>query len=325
MHPARAREARDEPRRRGRHAPAAAGHVRGRPEEGGARVREARRCRSRSSALVDTNCDPDQADYVDPGQRRRDPLRATVRRSRRSPTRVSDGRQQGPRGASSQRRGRARGRRRPSGGRRAAAAAPTRPPPSRGAPPPASRHRELRTTPRREAADGYRPTPPSASRGQAGLASSAERRPGWTASGALAETGGDIDAAVKLLRERGIAKAGKLAGRGTSEGVVDAYVHGNGRIGVLVEVGCNTDFVANTDDSASSPTRSRCRSARARTPVDQPRRRARGAKRGRARDLPGPGRRQAREHPRPDRRRASSTSGSRGLPARAAVHPRRRQ
>jgi elongation factor Ts len=62
---------------------------------------------------------------------------------------------------------------------------------------------------------------------------------------ALAETGGDVDGAVKLLREKGIAKAGKLAGRGTSEGVVDAYVHGNGRIGVLVEVGCNTDFVAN--------------------------------------------------------------------------------
>jgi elongation factor Ts len=66
--------------------------------------------------------------------------------------------------------------------------------------------------------------------------------------GALAETGGDVDAAVKLLREKGMAKAGKLAGRGTSEGVVDAYIHGNGRIGVLVEVGCNTDFVANSPD-----------------------------------------------------------------------------
>jgi len=66
--------------------------------------------------------------------------------------------------------------------------------------------------------------------------------------GALAETGGDIDAAVKLLREKGIAKAGKLAGRGTSAGVGDAYVHGNGRIGVLVEVGCNTDFVANNPE-----------------------------------------------------------------------------
>ena len=66
--------------------------------------------------------------------------------------------------------------------------------------------------------------------------------------GALAETGGDVEAAVKLLREKGIVKAGKLAGRGTSEGVVDAYVHGNGRIGVLVEVGCNTDFVANNPE-----------------------------------------------------------------------------
>jgi elongation factor Ts len=66
--------------------------------------------------------------------------------------------------------------------------------------------------------------------------------------GALAESGGDVDKAVKLLREKGIAKAGKLAGRGTSEGVVDAYIHGNGRIGVLVEVGCNTDFVANNPD-----------------------------------------------------------------------------
>jgi elongation factor Ts len=66
--------------------------------------------------------------------------------------------------------------------------------------------------------------------------------------GALAETGGDVDAAVKLLREKGIVKAGKLAGRGTSEGVVDAYIHGNGRIGVLVEIGCNTDFVANSPD-----------------------------------------------------------------------------
>jgi len=65
---------------------------------------------------------------------------------------------------------------------------------------------------------------------------------------ALVETNGDFDAAVTLLREKGIAKAGKLAGRGTSEGVVDAYVHGNGRIGVLVEVGCNTDFVANNPE-----------------------------------------------------------------------------
>ena len=65
---------------------------------------------------------------------------------------------------------------------------------------------------------------------------------------ALEETGGDMDAAVRLLRERGLAAAGKRAGRGTSEGVVESYVHAGGKIGVLVEVGCETDFVARTDD-----------------------------------------------------------------------------
>src|SRR3954452_14490538 len=64
---------------------------------------------------------------------------------------------------------------------------------------------------------------------------------------ALAEVQGSVDEAVKLLRERGIAKMASRADRSTSEGVVDAYVHGNGRIGVLVEVGCETDFVANLD------------------------------------------------------------------------------
>jgi elongation factor Ts len=63
---------------------------------------------------------------------------------------------------------------------------------------------------------------------------------------ALVETAGDHDAAVTLLRERGIAKQASRADRSTKEGVVEAYIHGNGRIGVLVEVGCETDFVANT-------------------------------------------------------------------------------
>ena len=65
---------------------------------------------------------------------------------------------------------------------------------------------------------------------------------------ALSETGGDLDAAVKLLREKGIAKAAKLADREAGEGVVEAYIHGGGRIGVLVEVNCLTDFVAKNDD-----------------------------------------------------------------------------
>ena len=64
---------------------------------------------------------------------------------------------------------------------------------------------------------------------------------------ALEETGGDLDAAVKLLREKGIASAGKRAGRGTGQGLVSSYVHAGGRIGVLVEVGCETDFVARNE------------------------------------------------------------------------------
>jgi elongation factor Ts len=64
---------------------------------------------------------------------------------------------------------------------------------------------------------------------------------------ALDETGGDVEKAVKVLRERGIASAEKKAGRETGQGLVDAYIHAGGRIGVLVEVNCETDFVARTD------------------------------------------------------------------------------
>jgi elongation factor Ts len=65
---------------------------------------------------------------------------------------------------------------------------------------------------------------------------------------ALEETGGDMDAAVKLLREKGIAGAAKRAGRGTGEGLIESYVHNTGRIGAMVEVGCETDFVARNDN-----------------------------------------------------------------------------
>ena len=65
---------------------------------------------------------------------------------------------------------------------------------------------------------------------------------------ALEETEGDMDAAVKLLREKGIAQAGKRAGRGTGEGVVETYVHAGGKIGAMVEVGSETDFVARNDN-----------------------------------------------------------------------------
>lgn len=65
---------------------------------------------------------------------------------------------------------------------------------------------------------------------------------------ALIETGGDMEKAKEYLREKGLADAAKKAGRITAEGRVDAYIHGNGRIGVLVEVNCETDFVAKTDE-----------------------------------------------------------------------------
>ena len=65
---------------------------------------------------------------------------------------------------------------------------------------------------------------------------------------ALVETDGDLDKAVDALRKKGVAAATKRAGRVTAEGVVASYIHAGGRIGVLVEVNCETDFVARTDD-----------------------------------------------------------------------------
>ncbi|MBM7867139.1 translation elongation factor Ts [Heliobacterium gestii] len=65
---------------------------------------------------------------------------------------------------------------------------------------------------------------------------------------ALAHTDGDMEKAVAYLRERGLAAAAKKASRVAAEGLVEAYIHGGGRIGVLVEVNCETDFVAKTDD-----------------------------------------------------------------------------
>lgn len=65
---------------------------------------------------------------------------------------------------------------------------------------------------------------------------------------ALEESQGDMDAAVELLRKKGIAKADKRSGRVAGQGVVVSYIHHNGQVGVLVELNCETDFVARTDD-----------------------------------------------------------------------------
>ena len=64
---------------------------------------------------------------------------------------------------------------------------------------------------------------------------------------ALSATDGDLEKAIDFLREKGLAAAANIAGRVAAEGLVEAYIHGGGRIGVLVEVNCETDFVAKTD------------------------------------------------------------------------------
>ncbi len=65
---------------------------------------------------------------------------------------------------------------------------------------------------------------------------------------ALTEAGGDTDQAETLLRKRGVVQAAKKAGRATSDGLVESYIHLGGKVGVLIEVNCETDFVAKTDD-----------------------------------------------------------------------------
>jgi elongation factor Ts len=66
--------------------------------------------------------------------------------------------------------------------------------------------------------------------------------------GALTEANGNMDEAVTLLRKRGLAQAAKRAGRTTAQGMIGSYIHMGGKIGVLVEVNCESDFVARTDD-----------------------------------------------------------------------------
>src|SRR5258705_5957098 len=67
---------------------------------------------------------------------------------------------------------------------------------------------------------------------------------------ALSEAAGDVGKAVDLLRKAGMAQADKRSGRSASEGLVDAYIHAGNRVGVLIEVNCETDFVARTDEFA---------------------------------------------------------------------------
>jgi elongation factor Ts len=65
---------------------------------------------------------------------------------------------------------------------------------------------------------------------------------------ALVETNGDLEQAETLLRKKGVASAAKKAGRSANEGLIESYIHLGGKVGVLIEVNCETDFVAKTDD-----------------------------------------------------------------------------
>ena len=68
---------------------------------------------------------------------------------------------------------------------------------------------------------------------------------------ALEESKGDVDKAESFLKEKGIASAAKKAGRETDQGLIDTYIHSGGRIGAMIEINCETDFVARTDDFVS--------------------------------------------------------------------------
>jgi len=94
---------------------------------------------------------------------------------------------------------------------------------------------------------------------------------------ALIEADGDAARATEILREKGLASQAKRAGRSANQGLVDAYIHFNNTVGVLVEVNCETDFVANTDEF------------RSRAPVAQSGRRPERDARPRAQDLRGSG------------------------------------
>src|SRR4051812_24527554 len=65
---------------------------------------------------------------------------------------------------------------------------------------------------------------------------------------ALVDAAGDIDKAISLLREKGLSQIAKRSGRDAGEGIVETYIHAGGKIGVIVEVNCETDFVARTPD-----------------------------------------------------------------------------
>ena len=139
---------------------------------------------------------------------------------------------------------------------------------------------------------------------------------------ALQETKGDMEEAFVVLRKRGMASAAKKASRTTNEGAVGTYIHAGGKIGVLLELNCECDFVARTEDFQELLKDIAMHIAADRSALRPPRRRDRRRHRAREGHLPRPGRRnrQAREHHREDARRQDGQVLRGGLPARAALH-----
>jgi hypothetical protein len=216
-------------------------------------VDEARKLKIPVIGIVDTNCDPDEVDFVIPGND--DALRAI----RLFASRIADAVLAG-RGVRERRRPRPGGRR-PAGGRR---------PPAPAGPPAAPRagtvgtaspaHRRPVTLSRRPVITGRRffctPRPRRAPIGEDIMDITAEQVKALrdkTGAGmmecksALQEANGDVEEAVTVLRKRGLAQAAKRSGRATRQGMVGSYIHMGGKVGVLVEVNCESDFVARTE------------------------------------------------------------------------------
>ena len=141
---------------------------------------------------------------------------------------------------------------------------------------------------------------------------------------ALTEADGDLDKAIAILRERGLAAAAKKSSREAREGLVSSYIHTGGRVGVLIEVNCETDFVARTDEFQKLVKDLAVQVAglaplyvdRERDPAGRPRGEEGRAARRRVRQQ------EARDHPSADRRGPAQEVVCPGLPGRPAV-PRR--
>ena len=316
-------------------------------------MREANRLGLAVIGLVDTNCDPDEATYVIPGND--DAIRscnlilgaladaivegkgalpnlASRRRARTTRVRRLEAGRRGRRGAGRRgaagagRRGAAGGRpaeeppepaaEEPAGGTAAPREAPS-PPPRSPRPPP--RSRPSRPRPRPTRGRGVSTTIP------AKLVKDLRERTGagmMDCKRALEEAGGDIEAAATALRTKGLADAAKRAGRAANEGLVDSYIHAGGRVGVLVEVNCETDFVARTDEFREFVHEIALHVAALKPRFVSSDEVPRGVPRRRAVDLRGPGRGRARARPRAGRRGQAREAPQVHLPPGPGVRPR---